>query len=78
MHELGKIPDPMNLESHKKSFSIGRKNNRYPDVMIGAFIVLATLTVYWQLSTFDFIGYDDDKYITQNYYIQKNLLRLKL
>jgi len=44
-----------------------------PDVIICVFLVLATLTVYGQTRTHDFIGYDDDKYVTENAYVSHGL-----
>jgi tetratricopeptide (TPR) repeat protein len=34
-------------------------------------LALLTAAVYWQVLSFDFIGYDDDTYVTQNYQIQE-------
>jgi tetratricopeptide (TPR) repeat protein len=36
-------------------------------------IVLATLTVYWQVHTHEFINFDDPIYITENYYVRQGL-----
>jgi hypothetical protein len=44
-----------------------------PDGIICGLIVMASLIVYWQIHTHDFIGYDDDKYVTQNHYARKGL-----
>ena len=43
------------------------------DVLICVFLVVATLFVYWQKSTHDFIGYDDDKYVTENMHVKQGL-----
>ncbi len=37
------------------------------------FLVIATLAVYWQVSNHEFLNYDDDLYITQNYHVQAGL-----
>ena len=44
-----------------------------PDVIICSFIVLATIFVYGQIRKHDFIGYDDDKYVTENHYVRQGL-----
>ena len=44
-----------------------------PNIIICVFIVLVTLTVYGQTRTHDFIGYDDDKYVTENMYVRQGL-----
>lgn len=62
------------LQSKKRKFT--DKNispNLRPNVIICVFIVLATLTVYGQTRTHDFIGYDDDKYVTENIYVNQGL-----
>ena len=45
----------------------------YAEIAIQAFLVLATLTVFWQTSEFDFVNYDDDRYVTKNQYIRSGL-----
>lgn len=49
-------------------------HGKYPEknIIIIALIV-GILIVYWQLQYFDFIDYDDQTYITQNYQIQSGL-----
>lgn len=37
-----------------------------PAVVVSLFLILATLTVYWQVRNHEFIGYDDDGYVTEN------------
>ena len=37
------------------------------------FLVLATLTVYWQVGNYEFVNLDDDQYIVENSHVQKGL-----
>jgi len=46
------------------------------DLIICLFLVLVTLTCYWQIINHDFINYDDDAYVTENHNVQ-NVLTLK-
>ncbi len=43
------------------------------DLIISFFLVLITIAVFWQVSTFDFVRYDDDKYVTENRHVQAGL-----
>ena len=36
-------------------------------------LILCTLVVYWQVKDFNFVGYDDELYITENSHIQSGL-----
>jgi protein O-mannosyl-transferase len=36
-------------------------------------IILGTLSVYWQAGTFEFINYDDDRYVSANPLVQRGL-----
>ena len=36
-------------------------------------IVIATLTVYWQVQNFDFVNFDDDQYVAENFHVQEGL-----
>jgi len=39
--------------------------------MVCLFLIMATLSVYWQVQYYDFVNFDDDEYITENHHIQK-------
>jgi Flp pilus assembly protein TadD len=39
------------------------------------FLVLATLTVYWQAGSYEFVNFDDDTYVTENHHLHKGLTR---
>ena len=47
--------------------------NIRPEFLICLFLVIATLSLYWQVRHHEFIDYDDDVYVTKNPYIQKGL-----
>ena len=42
-------------------------------VLIGLALVIVTAAVYWQVGGFDFVRYDDDRYITENPIVGKGL-----
>jgi tetratricopeptide (TPR) repeat protein len=44
-----------------------------PEAIIGLFLVLSTLAVYWPVSTHEFVGYDDDGYVTENPRVKRGL-----
>ena len=44
-------------------------------LFIGLFLTVATLVVFWQAHDHAFIGYDDTKYVTANYYVQAGLTK---
>jgi len=41
--------------------------------MLCILLAVCTVAVYWQVLSFDFIDYDDTKYVTENYHIQAGL-----
>ena len=41
--------------------------------VIGLFLVLSTLLVYWQVQQFDFVNYDDGDYVTDNRNVNSGL-----
>jgi Flp pilus assembly protein TadD len=43
------------------------------DVLVCLLLFLATLTVYWQVGNYEFVNYDDDKYVTENHHLHKGL-----
>jgi len=47
--------------------------NRYSSLLICVTLALATLAVYWQVCNYDFIKYDDDVYVTDNYHVMSGL-----
>ncbi|MBU0756175.1 MAG: tetratricopeptide repeat protein [Planctomycetes bacterium] len=45
--------------------------NRSAPILICAFLLLATLAVYWPVQNFDFVNIDDDLYVTNNPRVQE-------
>ena len=43
------------------------------DVLVCLFLVISTLSVYWQVHNYDFVNFDDDKYVRDNRHIQVGL-----
>ena len=42
-------------------------------LLVCLLLVLATLSVYWQVKDFEFVNYDDPLYVADNRYVQKGL-----
>jgi tetratricopeptide (TPR) repeat protein len=42
-------------------------------LLIGLFLILATLTVFWQVGSHEFVNFDDNVYVTENLYVQSGL-----
>jgi hypothetical protein len=47
--------------------------NYQKKVIIILLLIALTLAVYWQVQNFEFINYDDNLYVTQNYLTQSGL-----
>ena len=45
------------------------------DVLVCLLLVLAIFTVYWQVKDHEFVNYDDDTYVTENYHLHNGLSR---
>jgi tetratricopeptide (TPR) repeat protein len=67
LHKTGSIKDSPN--NSKKETILGLRE----DLAICLFLVIVTLTCYWQISHHDFINYDDDVYVTENHHVQNGL-----
>jgi tetratricopeptide (TPR) repeat protein len=63
----------MHLAGKRKFIDKKIRHHIRPDVIICGFIVLTTIIVYGQIRTHDFIGYDDDNYVTENRYVRQGL-----
>ena len=48
-------------------------NTRRQTVLVCLVLLIATLTVYWQVGRFDFVNYDDPGYITGNDHVKSGL-----
>jgi len=44
--------------------------NVRPEILICLILVIAILSVYWQVRNYSFVNYDDRQYVTQNHYVQ--------
>lgn len=38
-----------------------------------AVLAAITIAVYWPVGNHEFVNYDDDRYVTENQYVQKGL-----
>ena len=63
----------MPLEKNRTSIDRIDRFKTGMDICICLFLVVATFAAYWQINTHDFIGYDDDKYLTQNRYVNQGM-----
>jgi tetratricopeptide (TPR) repeat protein len=63
----------MGSENNRKTIDSKIKRGLRLDVAICAFLVVAILCVYGKIWTHEFIGYDDDKYVTQNRFVNQGL-----
>jgi hypothetical protein len=63
--------NPSHFISNRHKGSIIININR--SVLIYLFLVITTLTVYWQVRNFEFINFDDPLYVTDNYHVQSGL-----
>ena len=51
-------------------------NKRLPaEVIVSMFLVLLILIPYLQMLNHDFVGFDDDKYVIENYHLSEGLTR---
>ncbi|MCS5648989.1 MAG: glycosyltransferase family 39 protein, partial [Dehalococcoidia bacterium] len=49
--------------------------NKTMRIVICIFLVLATATIYWQVKEHEFLNFDDNKYITDNWNVQAGFTR---
>ncbi len=48
-------------------------SEKHKKIIAGILLVIAVLSVYWQVQYFDFVNYDDQVYVTENLHVQKGL-----
>jgi Tfp pilus assembly protein PilF len=65
----------MGSENHIKAIDSYIRPGLRLDVALCVALVVAILCVYGQIWTHEFIGYDDDKYVTQNRFVSQGLSR---
>lgn len=63
----------MRLRKNPTSVHLNGQPNLRLDIIICFFLLAATLGVFWQVQTHEFIGYDDNNYVTQNQYVSQGL-----
>jgi protein O-mannosyl-transferase len=56
------------IYNHRKEFLV-----RYVDVCVCLFLIIATLVVYWQVQGYEFVNFDDTKYVTQNRHVSEGV-----
>ena len=44
-----------------------------PEILVCLFLVLSILIVYWQVINYEFVGFDDDLYVTSNSHVKNGL-----
>ena len=44
---------------------------KHRDILVYLLLVIVTLAVYWQVQNFNFVNFDDDKYIYENRHVQE-------
>jgi tetratricopeptide (TPR) repeat protein len=49
--------------------------NSRREILVGLFLVISTLAVYWQVRNHEFLNYDDTLFVTQNRHVQAGLTR---
>jgi tetratricopeptide (TPR) repeat protein len=77
-------------EGKSDARSLSRSNGRYARsiaaierprtqktlrILVILFLILGTIVVYWQVRNHDFLNYDDEGYVTENYHVQAGLTR---
>ena len=58
----------MKNQTRKKNFL-----SKHCDLFICLFLILSTLAVYWQVQDYEFVYYDDNKYVSENPHVQDGL-----
>ena len=56
------------INNRSKEFII-----KHRDILVCLFLVMATLAVYWQVQNYDFVNFDDYKYVAENRHVQEGL-----
>jgi len=58
---------------NRNSIQIGKNLNIRYDVLACLFLFFAALAIYWQMNNHDFVNFDDDLYVYENYRIKAGL-----
>jgi protein O-mannosyl-transferase len=59
--------------SRKSLMVKDHKHNFYKVLLVILCLILSIVMVYMKVQKFDFVGYDDELYVTQNHYVQKGI-----
>jgi tetratricopeptide (TPR) repeat protein len=46
---------------------------KYHDILLCLLLLMVTLSVYWQVQDYDFVNFDDPKYVIENSYVQEDM-----
>ena len=60
------------LSQHNELLTVLMKSHRLK-IVVSLFLIVATLTVFWQVCNHEFVSYDDDTYVTKNPHVQAGL-----
>lgn len=52
---------------------ISKISERQTSIAISFFLIILTAAVYWQVQGFDFVNYDDNDYVYDNFHVQKGI-----
>ena len=52
--------------------NIRKKNyfNKYRNILVCLFLIISTLSVYWQVTNYNFVDFDDIEYVYENRHVQ--------
>lgn len=59
--------------SNKGSIVKDHKHMFFKVLFVGICLTVGIVVVYIKVQNFDFVGYDDELYVTQNHYVQKGV-----
>lgn len=72
---MAAYPPARNSKTDIVEMSLPCDRQKSKQIIICIFLAVVTLAVYWQVLDHDFLGYDDDVYVTDNPYVKRNLTR---
>jgi len=59
--------------ANKGSIEKDHKNMFFKVLLVSICLILGIVLVYMKVQTFDFVGYDDELYVTHNYHVQNGI-----
>ena len=63
------------IKSKRFTEQIDKTPNKYLTFSICLILAVSTFAVYWQVHSYDFVSYDDKKYVTENPNVTEGLTR---